>query len=156
MAPSDAAGTSPAAAPPTRKKLHLGVDAASVIVVHTLTEATVDDATTGVDLIEAVHSDLTSVNADPTYDTVAFCEAACAPGATVVVPPAKTPKVSRRRPRSGARDRTITNVETLGRRQWKKAFGDHRQARVEYAVLWYTSIIGDGLRARSQGGRATS
>lgn len=85
-------------------------------MVDTLTEATVDDAKTGVDLIEAVHSDLTSVTADAAYDTVAFYEAACARGATVVVPPAKTPKVSRRRPRSGARDRTITNVETLGPR----------------------------------------
>ncbi len=36
------------------KKLHLGVDRSGVIVAHALTEATVDDATTGVDLIEAV------------------------------------------------------------------------------------------------------
>jgi hypothetical protein len=45
------------------KTLHLGGDAAGVILVHTPTEATVDDATTGVDLNEAVHSDLTSVTA---------------------------------------------------------------------------------------------
>jgi len=41
----------------------------------------------------------------------------------------------------------------LGRRQWQKASGYHRQARVENAFFRYKSIIGDGLRARSRGGR---
>ena len=49
--------------------------------------------------------------------------------------------------------RAITDVETLGRRQWKKASGYHQQARVENAVFRYKSIIGPGLRARSRGGR---
>ena len=43
--------------------------------------------------------------------------------ATVVVPPSKTARVSRRRPRSRARDRTITDVRTLGRRRWKQEAG---------------------------------
>ena len=73
----------------------------------------------------------------------------------LVVPPAKTASVSRRRPRSGARDRTITRVKRLGRRRWKKASGYQRQARVENAVFRYKSIIGDGLRARTPGGRQT-
>jgi hypothetical protein len=51
------------------------------------------------------------------------------------------------------RDRTITDVETLGRRQWKKVSGYHQQARVENTFFRYKSIIGDGLRARSGGGR---
>ena len=72
-----------------------------------------------------------------------------------MVPPAKTASVSRRRPRSGARDRTITRVKRLGRRRWKKASGYQRQARVENAVFRYKSIIGDGLRARTPGGRQT-
>jgi IS5 family transposase len=135
------------------KKLHLGVNAAGVILAHALTDAAVDDATTGIDLLAAVDGHLASVTADAAYDTVGFYDAASARGATVVVPPAKTAKVSRRRQRSLARDRTITNVETLGRRQWKKASGYHRQARVENAVFRYKSIIGDGLRARSPGGR---
>ena len=64
-----------------------------------------------------------------------------------------TARVSRHGPRSTARDCTITDVETLGRRQWKKASGYHRQARVENAFFRYKSIIGDGLRARSVSGR---
>ena len=137
------------------KKLHFGVDRSGVIVAQAVTEPTADDATTGISLIEQVDGDIASVTADAAYDTIAFYEAACARGARVVVPPAKTASVSRRRPRAGARDRTITRVKRLGRRRWKKASGYQRQARVENAVFRYKSIIGDGLRARTPGGRQT-
>ena len=126
-----------------------------MIVAQAVTEPTADDATTGISLIEQVDGDIASVTADAAYDTIAVYEAACARGARVVVPPAKTASVSRRRPRSGARDRTITRVKRLGRRRWKKASGYQRQARVENAVFRYKSIIGDGLRARTPGGRQT-
>ncbi len=89
------------------KKLHVGVDRSGVIVARALTDATVDDATRGIELIEAVNDDITSVTADTAYDTVGFYEAARARAATVVVPPAKTARVSHRRPRSSARDRTV-------------------------------------------------
>ena len=135
------------------KKLHVGVDQTGVIVAHALTDATGDDATTGVELIEAVNDDITRVTADATYDTVAFYDAAGVRGASVVVPPAKTAKVSRRRPRSSARDRTITKVKRIGRRRWKKTSRYHQQARAENAFFRYKSIIGDGLRARTSGGR---
>jgi hypothetical protein len=78
------------------KTLQVGVDHASVIVAQALTEATVDDATTGVELVEIVTDNITRVTADAAYDTVAFYTAASARGATVVVPPAKTARVSRR------------------------------------------------------------
>ena len=110
------------------KKLHFAVDRAGVIVAGALTEPTVDDATTGIDLIEVVDDE-------------------------IAVPPAKTAMVSRRWPRSRARDRTITHVKTLGRRRWKREAGYHRQARVENAFFRYKSMIGDRLRARSRGGR---
>ena len=70
-----------------------------------------------------------------------------------MVPPAKTANVSRRRPRSSGRDRTINKVERIGRRQRKKTSRYHQQARVENAFFRYKSIIGDGLRARTPGGR---
>ena len=80
------------------KKLHLGVDRSGVIVAHVLTEATVDEATVGIDLIGAAAGDVASVTADAAYDTNAFYEAASARHAHVVVPPTKTAKVSRRGP----------------------------------------------------------
>ena len=135
------------------KKLHLGVDRSGVIVAQALTKATVDDATTGIHLMDVVAGDLASVTADTAYDTVAIYDAAGARSATVVVPPTKTAKVSRRPPRSSARDRTINKVKTLGLRQWKKVSGYHQQARAENAFFRYKSIIEGGLRARAPGGR---
>ena len=93
------------------RKLHLGVDQSGVIRVHTLTEATGDDATTALDLLTAVEGPLVRVTADAAYDTVAVYETAGARGATVVIPPAKTATVSGHGPRSPARDRTITLVK---------------------------------------------
>ncbi len=137
------------------KKLHLGVDRSGVIVARALTEASVDDATTGITLIEATDGALGRVTADAAYDTIGFYEAAGARGATVVVPPTRTAHVSRYGPRSSARDRTILAVKERGRRRWKKTSGYHGQARVENAFFRYTSIIGDSLRACSPEGRGT-
>jgi hypothetical protein len=39
-------------------------------------------------------------------------------------------------------------VKEIGRRQWKKESGYHRQARVENTFFRYKSIIGPRLRAR--------
>ena len=83
------------------------------------------------------------------------CNNAGARGATVVIPPARTATVSGHGPRSPARDRTITLVKQLGRRQWKTASGYHRQSRVENTFFRYKSIIGDGLRARSPAGQGS-
>ena len=87
------------------RKLHRGVDQSGVIRVHTLTGATGDDATTALDLLDAVDGPLVSVTADAAYDTVAVYEASRARGATVVIPPARTANVSGHGPRSPARDR---------------------------------------------------
>ena len=137
------------------KKRHLGVDRSGVIVARALTEARVDDATTGITLIEAVDGALGRVTADAASETVGFYEAAGARGATVVVPPTRTANVSRHGPRSSARDHTILAVKERGRRRWKQTSGYHGQARVENAFFRYTSIIGDGLRACSPAGRGT-
>ena len=135
------------------KKLHLGVDRGGVIVAQVLTDLTVDDATTGVDLIKAVDDDIVRVTADAAYDTIAFYDAAGTRGAAVVVPPNKTARVSLRRPRSSTRDRTIQAVTQMGQRRWKKTSGYYRQARVENAFFRYKLIFGDALRARSTEGQ---
>ena len=48
-----------------------------------MTEATVDDATTAIGLIEAVDGGIASVTWDAAYDSIAFYDAACARGARV-------------------------------------------------------------------------
>ena len=62
------------------RKLHLGVDQSGVIRVHTLTEATGDDATTALDLLTAVEGPIVRVTADAAYDTVAVYETAAGAG----------------------------------------------------------------------------
>jgi IS5 family transposase len=130
------------------KKLHLGVDRSGVIVAQVLTDSNVDDANTGVDLIGQVDGTLMSVTGDAAYDTSAIYDAALERGAKVVVPPTRKAVVSGRRQRAAARDRTIRKVKKLGRREWKKVSGYHRQGTVENAFFRYKSIIGDRLRAR--------
>ncbi len=131
------------------KKLHLGVDRSGIIVAHALTAATVDDATAGIGLIEAVDGKIRSVTADGAYDTIAIYEAATMRGARVEVPPLKSAVVSSgRRPQLRLRARTIRRVKQLGCREWKKASGYHRQARAEHAFFRYKSIIGLRLCAR--------
>ncbi len=113
-----------------------------------MTDGNADDAKTGLDLIDAVEGDFASFTADAAYDTIAIYEAAGARGAKVVVPPTRNAVVSGRGPRAPARDRTIRKVKKIGRRQWKKKSGYHRQGTVENAFFRYKSIIGDRLRAQ--------
>ena len=44
-------------------------------------------------------------------------------------------------------------MKTIGRRRWKKVSGYRQQARVENVVFRYKSILGEGLHARTPGGR---
>ena len=92
------------------KKLHRGVDQSGVIRVHTLTEATRDDATIALDLLTAVEGPLVRVTADAASDRSPSTKQPGARGTTVVVPPARAANVSSHGPRSPARDRTITLV----------------------------------------------
>ena len=78
-----------------------------------------DGATTGIGLIAALDADSARGTADEADDTIAFYATATARGATVVVPPNKTARVSRRRPRSSARDRRTRKMTTIGRRLLK-------------------------------------
>jgi len=134
-----------------RRKLHVGVDAAGVIVAQALTDGNADNARTGFELIDNVAADIARVTADAAYDTLAFYEAAEDRGAVVVVPPTRIATVSRRRvSRCAARDRTIQSVRELGRRRWRRDSGYYRQARVENAFSRYKQIIGPRLRARDR------
>ena len=131
------------------RKRHRGVDQAGVIRVHTLTEETGDDATMAIDRLTAVKGPLARVTADAASDTVAIDETARARGATVVVPTGQAGDRLWPGSRTLARDRTIPWVKTLGRCRWKPVSGSHRQGRMENTCFRDTSIIGEGLRARS-------
>ncbi len=46
-------------------------------------------------------------------------------------------------------------MRKIGRRNWKKQSGYHRQGTVEYAFFRYLSIIGDRLHTRTATAQAT-
>jgi len=46
-------------------------------------------------------------------------------------------------------------VRAIGRREWKRESGYHRQGTVENAFFRYKTIIGPSLRARNEQGRQT-
>lgn len=130
------------------RKLHLGVDETGVIVAQALTDSNVDDATTGIDLIDEVSSKIKTVIADGAYDTRAFHASARSRGAKIVVPPIKTATTGDGR--SSVRDRAVRRIGKVGRRQWKKEVGYHRQARVENAFFRLKTILGDRMRSRGE------
>ena len=128
------------------RKLHLGVDETGVIVAQNLTDANIDDATTGIALVDQVTDDIGTVIGDTAYDTRPFYVAAEVRGARVVVPPMKNARVGGKQ--SPARNRAIRRIRKLGRRQWKKEAGYHRQARAENSFFRYKTIFGDRMRSR--------
>ena len=128
------------------RNLHLGVDGTGVIVAHTLTDANIDDATTGIALVDQATGDIGTIIGDTAYDTRPFYVAAAGKGAKVVVPPIKTARVGGNR--SLVRDRTVRRIRKVGRRQWKKEAGYHRQARAENAFFRFKTIFGDRMQAR--------
>jgi IS5 family transposase len=132
------------------RKLHIGVDRSGQIHAQVLTDSSVDDASTGIGIMNATRGKLSSVTGDAAYDTVAIYDVANGRGAKVVVPPTRSAAVSRRGPRSAARDKTIKRVNRVGRRRWKKEAGYHRQGTVENAFFRYKTILGDRLHARSR------
>ena len=131
------------------KRLHLGVDAAGVIVAQSLTDGSAHDASEGLGLLASVKQEVATLTGDGAYDSVAIYKAANTRGARVVVPPSKVAEKPRRRlPNSAERDRAIKRVREVGRRRWKKESGYHRQGRVENTFFRWKSIIGGRFRGR--------
>ena len=131
------------------RKRHRGVDQAGVIRVHTLTEETGDDATMAIDRLTAVKGPLARVTADAASDTVAIDETARARGATVVVPTGQAgdrlwPRLADAR--TGSNDPVGQDARPV---PLEAVSGSHRQGRMEHTCFRDTSIIGEGLRARS-------
>ena len=135
------------------RKLHIGVNGDGEIVAQVLTDGNVDDAKTGALLIEQVEGDIQEIIGDAAYDTSAIYEAAGARGADVVVPPVKGAVVSGSKLPLSARDETVLKVNALGRREWKKESGYHRQGRVENTFFRYKQILGGKLHARHEKGQ---
>ena len=119
-----------------------------------LTDNTTDEAILVPDLVSQVEGDIDRFTADAAYDKWLVYSAVTARGATVVIPPSKSAVVSGGAgAASQSRNKTVARIGEVGRRQWKKESGYHRQARVENTFFRYKHILGGALRARNSGGQ---
>ena len=131
------------------RKLHVGVDENGVIVAEQLTDSSVDDSSVVEGLLGQVDQDIERFTADGAYDTWAIREALAARGATVAVPPSKKAVESGRDSTAGRmRDAAVTRIREVGRCQWKKEAGYHKQGRAENTFFRYKRLLGSRMRAR--------
>jgi len=108
------------------------------------------------ELLSQVGDETGRFTADGAYDKTMVYEALVERGANVIVPPKKNARISRKKTRAArARNETVETVRELGRREWKKQAGYHRQARVENAFYRYKQLIGGRLKARKFAAQAT-
>ena len=139
--------------------LHLGVDAGTGrIVASTLTPKNADDASQVDPLLDQVAKSVASFTADGAYDQdrVYAGVAERHPEAAVVVPPRATAVPSDTSESAPTqRDGHLQHIARHGRMSWQSASGYNTRARVEAAMNRWKQVIGDELRAHTDGRRVT-
>jgi len=136
------------------RKLHLGVYETGVIVAVALTDSSTGDGSVVPNLLDQIGSQTGRFTADASLGRWLVYGAATARGTTVVIPPSKTAVVSGGvGDAAKSRDKTVARIHEVGRRQWKKESGHHRQARVENTFVRYKHILAGALRARNSRGQ---
>jgi hypothetical protein len=141
------------------KKLHLGVNAATgEIVAAELTTREVDDGSRIGPLLDQVAGPVASFTGDGAYDRDGVYRAVAErhPDAAVVVPPRRDAVPSETATTAPTqRDRHLELIAEHGRMAWQKATGYNARAKAEAAMSRYKRVIGDALRSRTGGRRAT-
>ena len=141
---------------PGWRKLHIGVDENGTIVAGALSDAGTADASVVPQLLNQVDTPISRFTADGAYDRRAVYEAVLRAGVAprLVVPPIRTAVVAGpSEPLLGQRDEAIETISQVGRREWKKSSGYHRQAKAENAFFRYKQVVGRRLRARTGQGQ---
>ncbi|MGI9435351.1 MAG: IS5 family transposase, partial [Geminicoccaceae bacterium] len=140
--------------PRSWKKVHIGLDAKSgMIVSHLMTGKDAGDP----DQVDALLAQIDSpvgrfmadgaYDGDPVYDAIKRHSPDPAP--KVVIPPRKTAVLSNEDEEVQTdRDRHILDLKAKGRMAWQKAHDYGRHSLVETTLGRYKSIIGDRLHAR--------
>lgn len=138
----------------TWRKLHLSVNADSHdIEAIVLSEASVDDAEAGKQLLTDTSGKIEQVDADGSYDKRKFYEASQARGVThIIVPPRRNAKIwqhgnSKKNPLP--RDQNLRRIRRIGRKKWKQEVGYHRRSLAETAVFRFKIIFGNTLSTRT-------
>jgi hypothetical protein len=133
-------------------------DNSGEIVAAALTTNEVDDACQIGPLLDQVTGCVASFTGDGAYDQDSVYRAVIDrdPDAVVIVPPRSSavPSVTAETEPT-QRYRHLQRIAEKGRMGWQKASGYNTRSRVEAAIGRYKQVIGDGLRSRKDGRRAT-
>jgi IS5 family transposase len=136
------------------RKLHLSVDENThEIQALVLTEAGVDDAEAGQQLVEDTPGEIEQVSGDGSYDKAKFYTACTARGIKhITVPPRRNAKIwqhgnSKKAPLP--RDQNLRRIRQIGRKQWKIEAHYHRRSLAETAVFRFKIIFGNRLSTRT-------
>jgi hypothetical protein len=138
----------------TWRKLHLSVDEGShQIQAMLLTEAGVDDAEAGQQLVEETPGPIKQVSADGAYDKRKFYDTCQARNVeTIIVPPRRNAVIWQHGNCSAPplpRDENLRRIRQVGRQRWKEESGYHRRSLAETAVFRFKIIFGNTLSSRT-------
>ena len=138
----------------TWRKLHLSVDEATgEIQAVVLTEAGVDDAEAGQQLVEETPGPIDQVSGDGAYDKRKFYDTCQAQEVeTISIPPRRNARIWQHG--NGAapplpRDQNLRRIRQVGRSRWKEESGYHRRSLAETAVFRFKTIFGNTLSTRT-------
>jgi IS5 family transposase len=138
----------------TWRKLHLSVDEATQsIEAVVLTEASVDDAEAGRQLLDETPGPIQQVSGDGSYDKRKFYEA-CEQREVeqITVPPRRDAKIWQHGNSSKPplpRDHNLRRIRQVGRNRWKEESNYHRRSLAETAVFRFKTIFGNTLSTRT-------
>jgi hypothetical protein len=141
------------------RKLHLAIDRGGYIIASAITDRIVADASVGISIIEQLEGTIARFTADGAYDTRQMYEALGKAGETnirIVIPPKKSAIVdSRSQGPWCQRNDAIESICKVGRRQWRKESGAHKQAHAENGMYRYKRIVGDRVRDKHRSSQKT-
>lgn len=138
----------------TWRKLHLSVNETThQIQAVVLTEAGVDDAEAGQQLVEETPGPIEQVSADGAYDKRKFYDTCQAQQVDrIIVPPRHDARIWQHGNCSAPplpRDQNLRRIRQIGRQRWKEEAGYHRRSLTETAVFRFKVIFGNTLSART-------
>lgn len=138
----------------TWRKLHLSVnESTQCLEAVVLTEAGVDDAEAGGQLLDETAGPIEQVSGDGSYDKRKFYEAARKRGVErITVPPQRNARIWQHGNSSKPplpRDQNLRRIRRVGRKRWKQEAGYHRRSLAETAVFRFKIIFGNSLSART-------
>ncbi len=139
--------------------LHLATDAdTGRIVASLLTDEDIDDGSQVGPLLDRIGGSVASFTGDGAYDQDDVYAEVVAhhPDAAVVIPPrASAVPSGAAQSAPTQRDAHLRCIAERGRMGWQKASGYNWRALVEADIARFKRVIGDGLRSRTNGRRAT-